>query len=107
MTREEIITALRCCEQHKKCEGACPLIAEFGCIEKAMGYRRYSQQHSAAYAPYRRLIRPSPYQQLRCHKRRQHCQCAKPRYVFLHPFISPSVLIVLLHLRHSSLPHFS
>ena len=38
MTREEIITALRCCEQHKKCEGACPLIAEFGCIEKAMGY---------------------------------------------------------------------
>lgn len=38
MTRDEIVTALRCCEQHKKCEGACPLIAEFGCIEKAMGY---------------------------------------------------------------------
>lgn len=38
MTRDEIITALRCCEQHKKCEGECPLIAEFGCIEKAMGY---------------------------------------------------------------------
>ena len=38
MTRDEIITALRCCEQHKKCEGACPLIHEFGCIEKAMGY---------------------------------------------------------------------
>lgn len=38
MTREEIITVLRCCEQHKKCEGACPLVAEFGCIEKAMGY---------------------------------------------------------------------
>lgn len=37
MTRDEIVTALRCCEQHKKCEGACPLIAEFGCIEKAMG----------------------------------------------------------------------
>lgn len=33
-----IVTALRCCEQHKKCEGACPLIHEFGCIEKAMGY---------------------------------------------------------------------
>ena len=38
MTRDEIVTALRCCEQHKKCEGACPLIAEFGCIGKAMGY---------------------------------------------------------------------
>lgn len=38
MTRDEIVTALRCCEQHKKCEGACPLIHEFGCIEKAMGY---------------------------------------------------------------------
>lgn len=38
MTRDEIVTALRCCEQHKKCAGACPLIAEFGCIEKAMGY---------------------------------------------------------------------
>ena len=38
MTRDEIVTALRCCEQHKKCEGECPLIAEFGCIEKAMGY---------------------------------------------------------------------
>ena len=38
MTRDEIVTALRCCEQQKKCEGACPLIAEFGCIEKAMGY---------------------------------------------------------------------
>ena len=38
MTRDEIVAALRCCEQHKKCEGACPLIAEFGCIEKAMGY---------------------------------------------------------------------
>ncbi len=38
MTRDEIVTALRCCEQHKKCEGTCPLIAEFGCIEKAMGY---------------------------------------------------------------------
>lgn len=38
MTRDEIVTALRCCEQHKKCEGACPLVAEFGCIEKAMGY---------------------------------------------------------------------
>lgn len=38
MTRDEIVTALRCCEQHKKCEGASPLIAEFGCIEKAMGY---------------------------------------------------------------------
>lgn len=38
MTRDEIVTALRCCEQHKKCEEACPLIAEFGCIEKAMGY---------------------------------------------------------------------
>lgn len=38
MTRDDIVTALRCCEQHKKCEGACPLIHEFGCIEKAMGY---------------------------------------------------------------------
>ena len=38
MTRDEIVTALRCCEQHKKCEGACPLIAEFGCIEKLIGY---------------------------------------------------------------------
>lgn len=38
MTRDEIVTALRCCEQHKKCEAACPLIHEFGCIEKAMGY---------------------------------------------------------------------
>ena len=38
MTRDEIVTALRCCEQHKKCEGTCPLVAEFGCIEKAMGY---------------------------------------------------------------------
>ena len=38
MTRDEIVTALRCCEQHKRCEGACPLIAEFGCIEKAMSY---------------------------------------------------------------------
>lgn len=38
MTRDEIVAALRCCEQHKKCEGACPLIAEFECIEKAMGY---------------------------------------------------------------------
>jgi hypothetical protein len=38
MTRDEIVTALRCCEQHNKCEGACPLTAEFGCIEKAMGY---------------------------------------------------------------------
>lgn len=38
MTRDEIVAALRCCEQHKKCEGACPLVAEFGCIEKAMGY---------------------------------------------------------------------
>lgn len=38
MTRNKIITALRCCEQHQRCEGACPLIAEFECIEKAMGY---------------------------------------------------------------------
>ena len=38
MARDEIVTALRCCEQHKRCEGACPLIHEFGCIEKAMGY---------------------------------------------------------------------
>lgn len=38
MSKDEIVTALRCCEQHKKCERACPLIAEFGCIEKAMGY---------------------------------------------------------------------
>lgn len=36
MTRDEIVAALRCCEQHKKCEGECPLIAEFGCIEKAI-----------------------------------------------------------------------
>lgn len=52
MTREEIITALRCCEQHKKCEGECPLIAEFGCIEKAMGYAadliENQQNHIAA-----------------------------------------------------------
>jgi hypothetical protein len=52
MTREEIITALRCCEQHKKCEGACPLIAEFGCIEKAMGYAadliEHQQRHIEA-----------------------------------------------------------
>ena len=38
MTRDEIVTALRCCEHHKRCEGACPLIHEFGCIEKAIGY---------------------------------------------------------------------
>ncbi len=38
MTKDEIVAALRCCEHHKRCEGACPLIAEFGCIEKAMGY---------------------------------------------------------------------
>ena len=38
MTRDEIVTALRCCEQRKKCEGACPLVAESRCIEKAMGY---------------------------------------------------------------------
>ena len=38
MTRDEIVTALRCCERRQKCEGACPLIAEVGCIEKAMGY---------------------------------------------------------------------
>ena len=38
MTRDEIVTALRCCEQRKKCVGACPLVAEFRCIEKAMGY---------------------------------------------------------------------
>ena len=38
MTREEIITALRCCEQRKKCAGACPLVAESRCIGKAMGY---------------------------------------------------------------------
>ena len=38
MTRDEIVTALRCCEQRKKCAGACPLIAEFGCIEKLIGY---------------------------------------------------------------------
>ena len=38
MTRDENVTALRCCEQRQKCEGACPLIAEVGCIEKAMGY---------------------------------------------------------------------
>ena len=38
MTRDEIVTALRCCEQRKKCAGACPLVAEYRCIEKAMGY---------------------------------------------------------------------
>ena len=38
MTRDEIVTALRCCEQRKKCAGACPLVAESRCIEKAMGY---------------------------------------------------------------------
>ena len=38
MTRDEIVTALRCCEQRKKCAGACPLVAEVRCIEKAMGY---------------------------------------------------------------------
>ena len=38
MTKDEIVTALRCCEQRKKCVGACPLVAEFRCIEKAMGY---------------------------------------------------------------------
>lgn len=38
MTRDEIVTALRCCEEHERCDGACPLIHEFGCIEKAMGY---------------------------------------------------------------------
>ena len=38
MTKDEIVTALRCCKQHKKCEGECPLIAEFGCIEKLIGY---------------------------------------------------------------------
>ena len=38
MTRDEIVTALRCCEQRKKCTGACPLVAESRCIEKAMGY---------------------------------------------------------------------
>ena len=38
MTRDEIVTALRCCEQRKKCAGACPLVAESICIEKAMGY---------------------------------------------------------------------
>ena len=38
MTRDEIVTALRCCEQRKECAGACPLVAEFRCIEKAMGY---------------------------------------------------------------------
>lgn len=37
MTRDEIVTALRCCEQHQRCEGACPLIHEFGCLERAMG----------------------------------------------------------------------
>ena len=37
MTRDEIVTALRCCEQHQRCEGACPMIHEFGCLEKAMG----------------------------------------------------------------------
>ena len=48
MTRDEIVTALRCCEQHKKCEGTCPLIAEFGCIEKAMGYAAELLQANAA-----------------------------------------------------------
>ena len=38
MTRDEIVTALRCCEQRKKCAGACPPAAELRCIEKAMGY---------------------------------------------------------------------
>lgn len=38
MTRDEIVTALRCCEDHERCDGACLLIHEFGCIEKAMGY---------------------------------------------------------------------
>ena len=38
MTRDEIVTALRCCEQRKKCAGVCPLVAESRCIEKAMGY---------------------------------------------------------------------
>lgn len=38
MSKDEIVTALRCCEQHQRCEGACPLIHEFGCLEKAMGY---------------------------------------------------------------------
>ena len=38
MTRDEIVTALRCCEQRKKCAGACPLVAEVRCIENAMGY---------------------------------------------------------------------
>ncbi len=38
MTRDEIVTALRCCEEHERCDGACPLTHEFGCIEKAMGY---------------------------------------------------------------------
>lgn len=38
MTRDELVTALRCCEEHERCDGACPLIHEFGCIEKAMGY---------------------------------------------------------------------
>lgn len=37
MTQKEIVTALRCCEQHQRCEGACPLIHEFGCLERAMG----------------------------------------------------------------------
>ena len=37
MKKDEIVTALRCCEQHQRCEGACPLIHEFGCLEKAMG----------------------------------------------------------------------
>lgn len=52
MTRDEIVIALRCCEQHKKCEGACPLIHEFECIEKAMGYAanliENQQNHIAA-----------------------------------------------------------
>lgn len=38
MTRDEIVTALRCCEQRKKCAVACPLVAESRCIEKAMEY---------------------------------------------------------------------
>ena len=52
MTRDEIVTALRCCKQHKKCEGECPLIAEFGCIEKLIGYAadliENQQRHIAA-----------------------------------------------------------
>lgn len=37
MTRDEIVTALRCCEQHKKCEGACPLIADYDSISQLDG----------------------------------------------------------------------